>query len=43
MDAVLYFGQLVAGLGFLALSAVAFIAIIEGVWWLFAKATGREY
>ena len=43
MDAFLYFGQLAVGLGFLALSAVAFIAIIEGAWWLIAKATGREY
>lgn len=43
MDALLYFGQLAVGLGFLGLSAVALVLIIEGAWWLFAKATGREY
>jgi hypothetical protein len=43
MDAFLYFGSLAVGLGILAVSAVALVLIIEGGWWLIAKATGREY
>ena len=43
MDAFLYFGSLVVGLGFLALQGLALWGIVEGAWWLFAKATGREY
>ena len=40
---ILYFGSLVIGLGLVALAMVALIAVVEAGWWLFAKATGRQY
>jgi hypothetical protein len=43
MDALTYFASLVIGLGLIALSAAILFAVIEGGWWLIAKATGREY
>lgn len=43
MDLILYAAQLAAGLGLIAVAGIALLAVIEGVWWLFCKATGREY
>jgi hypothetical protein len=43
MDALTYFVSLAIGLGILALSGAILFAVIEGGWWLIAKATGREY
>ena len=43
MDMVLYAGQLVAGLAFLALQGVALWLAIEGGYWLYCKASGRDY
>lgn len=43
MDVILYTGQIVAGLGFLALQGLALWAVIEGAWWVYTKATGKEY
>jgi hypothetical protein len=40
---ILYFGSLMIGLGLIALAMVALVAVIEGAWWLYAKATGKEY
>ena len=43
MDMVLYTGQVLAGLAFLALQGVAVWLIIEAGWWIYTKLTGREY
>ena len=43
MDAILYAGQLMAGLTLLAGAGVALWLGVEGAYWLYCKATGREY
>lgn len=43
MDVILYAAQLLAGLGILAAAGAALLGLIEIIWWLYAKATGREY
>jgi hypothetical protein len=40
---ILYLGSLMLGLAIIALSVVALIAIVEASWWLYCKATGKEY
>ena len=40
---ILYAGQLLAGLALLALQGVALWGAVEGIYWIFCKATGRRY
>ena len=40
---ILYFGSLMIGLGLIAVAMVALIAVVEASWWLYTKATGKEY
>lgn len=40
---ILYFGSLVLGLAIIAVSMVVLIAVVEASWWLYTKATGKEY
>ena len=42
-DPILYFGQLLAGLGLLALQGVALWLTVEAGWWIYCKVTGKEY
>ena len=43
MDMVLYTGQVVAGLAFLALQGVALWLVIEAGYWIYCKITEKEY
>lgn len=43
MDTLLYAGQLAAGLGLIAAAGVALLLVVEGAYWLYCKATGRQY
>lgn len=43
MDMVLYTGQVVAGLAFLALQGVALWLAIEAGYWIYCKITKKEY
>ena len=40
---VLYAGQLLAGLALLALEGIALWGAVEGIYWIYCKATGRRY
>lgn len=43
MDMVLYTAQVVAGLTFLAVQGIVLWLAIEAGYWLYCKATGKEY
>jgi hypothetical protein len=43
VDTILYAGQLAAGLAIIAAAGVALLITIEIAWWIYAKATGRDY
>lgn len=43
MDVILYAGQVVAGLAFLAVQGVALWLVIEAGYWLYCKARGIQY
>lgn len=40
---ILQAGQLLAGLALLALQGVALWGAVEGIYWIYCKATGRKY
>jgi hypothetical protein len=40
---LLYLGSLLLGIGLWACALGALWAVVEGAWWLYSKATGKEY
>ena len=40
---ILYAGQVIVGLTILALEGVALWGAVEGIYWIYCKATGRRY
>jgi hypothetical protein len=43
MSEVIYLGSILLSFVLLIVGALALWAVVEGAWWLFTKATGREY
>jgi hypothetical protein len=43
MSELAYLLSILLGLATIALAGVALWGVVEGAWWLYCKATGREY
>jgi hypothetical protein len=43
MSELIYLGSILLSFAVYIVGALALWAVVEGAWWLFTKATGREY
>lgn len=43
MNDIIYLLSVLVALGLYAVAGAALWLAVEGIWWLFAKATGRDY
>ena len=43
MSELIYLGSILMSFAVLIVGAVALWSIVEGVWWLYSKATKRDY
>jgi hypothetical protein len=43
MSELIYLGSILLSFAVLIVGALALWAVVEGAWWLFTKATGKEY
>ena len=43
MSELIYLGSILMSFAVLIVGTVALWSMVEGVWWLYSKATGRDY